>query len=246
MADAEILRQRVVSELVVERRDAQQDMDRIKAARDRSALSLAVARSELDEVADALVDGSAGDQEQLPTVPVPVGGRSHREEVAGLIEQLEVGLETADGGAPSTSTETTVGSGKSEASREASEAGSADTGAGPVDADAGADSTGAGGDDAAVETVLGNGGSSRTRSPKRSGSSRKSSAGGKSGKRSGRPAKKAEGKGAASATRSEAGTVGDASGDGAAAANKGDEALVNGAAGDADIDVVDDVGGLRV
>ncbi|MGI9597898.1 MAG: DivIVA domain-containing protein, partial [Acidimicrobiales bacterium] len=56
VADAETLRQQVISELVVERRQAQTEMDRMTSARDRLAMSLAVARSELDEVADALVD----------------------------------------------------------------------------------------------------------------------------------------------------------------------------------------------
>jgi DivIVA domain-containing protein len=56
VADAETLRQQVIAELVVERRDAQTELDRIAGARDRLAMSLAVARSELDEVADALVD----------------------------------------------------------------------------------------------------------------------------------------------------------------------------------------------
>lgn len=99
VADAETLRQQVVSELVAERREAQLDMERIKAARDRLAMSLAVARSELDEVADALVDASVNQDEQPPAVPVPVGGRSHREEVAGLIDQLEAtGDRTAEQG----------------------------------------------------------------------------------------------------------------------------------------------------
>ncbi len=63
VADAETLRQQVIAELVVERRDAQSELDRVAAARDRLAMSLAVARSELDEVADALVDSPAGRHE---------------------------------------------------------------------------------------------------------------------------------------------------------------------------------------
>jgi DivIVA domain-containing protein len=61
VADAETLRQQVIAELVGERREAQVEMDRMTSARDRLAMSLAVARSELDEVADALVDVSTID-----------------------------------------------------------------------------------------------------------------------------------------------------------------------------------------
>ena len=92
VADAETLRQQVIAELVAERRQAQTDLDRMIGARDRLAMSLAVARSELDEVADALVD----------VVPL-TGGPDDPEpdevaddEVARLIEKLDE-AEEADG-----------------------------------------------------------------------------------------------------------------------------------------------------
>ena len=58
VADAETLRQQVISELMAERRQARDQMDTMAAARDRLAMSLAVARSELDDVADVLADVS--------------------------------------------------------------------------------------------------------------------------------------------------------------------------------------------
>lgn len=85
VADAEALRQQVVAELVSERRTASADLDRMVHARDRLALSLAVARTELDELADQLTgvgDGGDGDER---------GEHSEVDdgEVARLIDRLE-------------------------------------------------------------------------------------------------------------------------------------------------------------
>lgn len=94
VADAETLRQQIVSEIVAERRQAQADMDRMTGARDRLALSLAEARAELDEVADALV--SVPSRDERDAIPAPVGGRSHRQEVATLIDRLEADARSGD------------------------------------------------------------------------------------------------------------------------------------------------------
>lgn len=103
VADAETLRQQVISEVVNERRQAQVEMDRMTSARDRLAMSLAVARSELDEVADALVDVStisvgpdaADDGDGVRPVDTI---RSHAEEVDSLINTLaETGIDGGGG-----------------------------------------------------------------------------------------------------------------------------------------------------
>ncbi len=100
VADAETLRQQVISELVAERRQAQGEMDRMIAARDRLAMSLAVARSELDEVADALVDASAftsfAGTPDADRAPVIEG--EDAAEVDGLISSLEAGSSPAPAG----------------------------------------------------------------------------------------------------------------------------------------------------
>ncbi len=51
VADAETLRQQVVAELVAERRSARQELEQMGAARDRVAMSLSVARTELETIA---------------------------------------------------------------------------------------------------------------------------------------------------------------------------------------------------
>ena len=100
VADAETLRQQVISELVAERRQAQGEMDRMIAARDRLAMSLAVARSELDEVADALVDASAftsfAGTPDADRAPVIEG--EDAAEVDGLISSLEARSSPAPAG----------------------------------------------------------------------------------------------------------------------------------------------------
>ncbi len=98
VADAETLRQQVISELVAERRLAQADMDRMTSARDRLAMSLAVARTELDEVADALVDVSNVSFDDASEAPIgsAAAGPSHAEEVEELIGTLDPNAGTAD------------------------------------------------------------------------------------------------------------------------------------------------------
>lgn len=101
VADAETLRQQVISELVTEQRQSKAEMDRMTAARDRLAMSLAVARSELDEVADALVDASTIDSDASGGGPVvtdlpPVEEPTHEEQVNSLVEELEAKQATSD------------------------------------------------------------------------------------------------------------------------------------------------------
>ncbi len=101
VADAEALRQQVVAELVSDRRTATADLDRMLQARDRLALSLAVARTELDEVADQLADVEAG-------VGSDSGDQRSAEvdddEVARLIERLDAGR-TESGAEPAAEVE---------------------------------------------------------------------------------------------------------------------------------------------
>lgn len=64
VADAEALRRQIVAELVAERRSTQAELDRLAHARDRLSRSLLAARSDLDQLADALVaETPAGDDE---------------------------------------------------------------------------------------------------------------------------------------------------------------------------------------
>ena len=101
VADAETLRHQVVSELVADRRQAQSELDRIKASRDRLAMSLAVARAELDEVAEAL---------EAATTPMPprAGASDDTEadlaadavEVERLVADLDAGAEPVGGSSP--------------------------------------------------------------------------------------------------------------------------------------------------
>ena len=62
VADAEALRRQIVAELVAERRSTQAELDRLAHARDRLGRSLSAARSDLEQLADALVDPVAGDR----------------------------------------------------------------------------------------------------------------------------------------------------------------------------------------
>ena len=92
VADAEALRQQVITELVADRRSAQADLDRLTDARDRLALSLAVARSELDDLSDALAEASGAApraDDGSEGVSVEVDG----DEVARVIEHLDADLE---------------------------------------------------------------------------------------------------------------------------------------------------------
>lgn len=96
MADAEALRQQVIAELVADRRAAQTDLDRLSEARDRLALSLAVARSELDELADTLTDVGGAPSPRPDGSSVEVDG----DEVARLIDHLDAGRAAVDDSDP--------------------------------------------------------------------------------------------------------------------------------------------------
>ncbi len=87
VADAEALRHQVVAELVADRRAAQADVDRLVEARDRLALSLAVARSELDDLGDDLAGATSEGNERSDGAAVEVDG----DEVARLIDRLDAG-----------------------------------------------------------------------------------------------------------------------------------------------------------
>ncbi len=54
VADAEAIRQQILSELVVERTKSQTDLEEMASTRDRLAMALKVARSEIDEMSDRL------------------------------------------------------------------------------------------------------------------------------------------------------------------------------------------------
>ncbi len=135
VADAETLRQQVISELVVERRQAQNEMDRMTSARDRLAMSLAVARSELDEVADALVEVS--------TVNLQAPSRSSAVEGEGALALLEAqqaaGLDQPDDSPSAADTGGDAEDRDGDGNSDDAEVIDLDKQDGPADADGGAD-----------------------------------------------------------------------------------------------------------
>lgn len=89
VADAETLRQQVVAELVVERRAARVELEQMGAARDRVAMSLSVARSELNTIAEDLERSSlpvfqSGVQVEVEGSDVTVSGASLDQEGGGV------------------------------------------------------------------------------------------------------------------------------------------------------------------
>ena len=104
VADAEAIRQQILSELVVERTKSQTDLEEMSATRDRLAMALKVARSEIDEMSERLEEITARPDLRKNVNPdsADTAGldASVDDEVARLAAELDVrlGLPEEDSG----------------------------------------------------------------------------------------------------------------------------------------------------
>ncbi len=93
VADAEAIRQQILSELVVERTKSQTDLEEMAATRDRLAMALRVARSEIDEMSERLEEITTrpeGRKTGHPDAPDVAGlDASVDDEVAKLAAELD-------------------------------------------------------------------------------------------------------------------------------------------------------------
>ena len=97
VADAEALRQQLLSELVVERTRIRTDLEEMLSTRDRLVMALVVARSELDDLSTRLDEASV---KSPPTTPeIEVDDADTSAQVEKLVSQLDEQLEP--GGVPS-------------------------------------------------------------------------------------------------------------------------------------------------
>ena len=91
VADAEALRQQLLSELVVERTKIRTDLEDMLSTRDRLVMALVVARSEMDDLSTRLDEASVKSPPSTPDIEVDDAETSAQvdELVAQLDEQLE-------------------------------------------------------------------------------------------------------------------------------------------------------------
>ncbi len=90
VADAEALRQQLLSELVVERTRIRTDLEEMQSTRDRLVMALVVARSEMDDLSTRLDEASVKSPPATPEIEVDAADTSAQVEtlVAQLDEQL--------------------------------------------------------------------------------------------------------------------------------------------------------------
>jgi len=91
VADAEALRQQLLSELVVERTKIRTDLEEMLSTRDRLVMALVVARSEMDDLSSRLDEASVKSPPSTPDIDVDDADTSAQVEelVAQLDQQLE-------------------------------------------------------------------------------------------------------------------------------------------------------------